>query len=602
LADGMNFLFSIDSKTPGLEDLLSKLDKTNVFMERGQRGLKGIDDGMKHAGEGAKGLAGAFERLVTSGLEPFLEKAKGIAEFEFIREGAEKLLEFPGELADKIKELSVDVVMTAANTERMGHAFENALGKDVGKETLEYFDALADKTEFTHEQIRGMGLELSRSGFKGEGLYNAIAAVTDLGSMSGPTLEQAMAGAESATSALQRIMTTGRIEAKSLLPFGIHEDQFKGELAKETGLGMEAAAKAMEAGKIPIETVLDSLYVTIQDKTGKMLGGAGTDMSHLLGARIAHLKEQPELMFERFANTTSFTKLSDSLGHILDKLDPTKEPGAHIFKGIETFFERLPILINLTTHALEGLSGGLAVAAGPLAPLIAIGAGSKMMTHSEQEHAKDLAKHAVFGHDQAELDKMGFFERLGIGFSGAARTVAGMVTGHHFGHPDPPKGLDALHDVAPKAPESFHDIGGNNVKGFVGGIEDATPDGIHAMIKFGNDTTGALMEAHEQHSPSELFNRIARLDVEGYALGTEEGARRVAEAMDATYEAPEQARAIATGGGGVVLHIDANAINVTVEGGGDGQEQGRLILRVLEDEFDGMLARTLERISRSRGC
>jgi hypothetical protein len=376
----MQFVFQIDSNTPGLDTLLAGLDKANASMQKGHVGLKGIDDGAHKASESAKGLGGAFNNLIDKGLDPFLHKAKEIAEFEFIREGAEKLLEFPGELADKIKELGVDLVTTAAKTERIGLAFQNSLGKEKGKDTLEYFDAIASKTEFSHEQIRGMGLELSKSGFKGEGLKNAIAAVADLGSMS-VNPEQ---GAMEAVSALQRIMTSGRIEGRALVPFGIQKGEFMKELSAETGLGLQGVEKQLEAGKIPIETTLNSLYESITHKTGKDLGGAGTAMADSVSARLTHLKEMPELAMERFADTNAFTKLSTSLGHVLDELDPTKEPGAHIFKGIEQFFETLPGMIDLTTKALKGMGAAMTVAAGPLAPLIAIGAGEAVMTKSQR--------------------------------------------------------------------------------------------------------------------------------------------------------------------------------------------------------------------------
>jgi hypothetical protein len=191
--------------------------------------------------------------------------------------------------------------------------------------------------------------------------------------------------------------------------------------------------------------------------------------------------------------------------------------------------------------------------------------------------------HAVLGHSQADLDQMGFFEKLGVGIKGFGQTAAGIVTGHHFGA------------------HAAHDTGTNDVKGYAGGIDDATPEATKAMTRMGDAATSALKDAHEQHSPSELFKRIAALAVEGYAIGTEDGADRIGGAMETTYMSPSSVPAI----GGRNSTITVGDINLTVEvsstGAADGQALGRGILAEIEDQIELTMLRVFERAAKARG-
>lgn len=609
----MSFVFQIDSNTPGLDMLLSSLDKANVSMLKGHAGLKGIDEGSRKAGEGAKTLGGAFEKLVTNGLDPFLKRAESIAEFEFIREGAQKLLDFPGELAEKLKELGEDAILTAAKTERMGRAFENALGKEQGKEAFEYFDKIADKTEFTHEQIRGMGLELAKSGFKGEGLKNATAAIADLGSMSG----NGEAGAQEATSALQRIITTGRIEARALVPFGIHKEQFLGELGKETGLSMKQVQKEMEAGKIPIETTLNSLYTTITNKTGQDLGGAGTAMTDTLDARLAHLKEKPDLFFEGLKDTAGFQQISDFIGRLGDSLNPDSALGKilssslssalgsigdtlagldlnDIFSKAADVIKELPDDLKLFGQVLNdqiipAVKDLMALMDVMLTTIRGFGVAAHFLsghkTAEEQTHAE-----AAFTANQQTAATGGFFDKL------VANIKAPFLASE--------SGAEHAHDSSAALPyglpAKYYEAAKNDTKGFVGGVKDGTPTAVDAMMSFGNDTADALKDAHQQHSPSALFRGIAEMDAEGYAIGMEGSADRISDAIDSTFSQPSAAPAVTGSTGPMTVVIER--IEVNIEGsGGDPYEQGRLAARGMEDELELTLARALEGVAKRRG-
>jgi|SRR6185312_7515688 len=579
MGDGMQFVFQIDANTPGLDDLLGKLDKANVSMTKGHAGLKGLDAGAHHASEGAKEMTSAWEKAVSKGLDPFLEKAEKIAEFEFIREGVEKLLEFPEELGDKIKELGEEAIAAAAKTERMGLAFQNALGKDVGKEAFEYFDYIADKTEFTREQTRAMGLELAKAGFKGENLKNATAAVADLGAMS----EHPFQGAMEAVEQLRHVITTGRAETRALVPFGIQKGEFEKELSKETGLGIKSAEKALEAGKIPLDTTLNTIFTAITNKSGETLGGLAAKMPETFESRMAKLKEFPDLLGDAFEKSRGFKELSDALGGVLKEIDPSHDPGKRIWTDIERILDHLPVLFDAAAAAAKGFGAVFGAAAGPGAALAATAGGYAVLDEGQKGAVKEGVYRGIYGHTHSELKAMPWWDRLGASISGPAKLIAGVVTGHHFDQP-------AKGDVT-KA-------GANDVAGYSKGIQDATPGAAGAMTALADKTTDALKTAHEQHSPSALFRRIGELDVAGYTEGVRGGSGDVEAAMEHTF-APAVNAGAGGAGGGPMLSIDS--IVVQVEGQGAGQDLGERIAAALEDQLEVMFIRLLERIAARKG-
>lgn len=618
MADGMSFLIQVDSETPGLSDLLSGLDKTQGAAAKLTVSLKGLDAGTKKTGEGAKETEGIFDRLVKKGLDPFIERAERIAEFEFIREGAEALLDFPIEMGRKLLELGEDAITTAADAERMERAFENALGKDLGKETVEYFDDIADKTEFTHHQIRDIGLELSKSGFKGEGLKNAVAAIADLGSMTSNPVQ----GAELALSALQRIQASGRLEARALVPFGIQKGEFEKELSEETGLGLKAMRKEMEAGKIPTETVLNSLFRTITNKTGEDLGGVGTAMTDTLESRLTHLKEKPELFFEGLTETKGFTAFSDFVAQLGEGLDPKSATGALLSGALQTAMDEFG-----ETLAGVDLDAVFTEAAGVI-----------------KELPDDLHQAGVFIRDDivpAAKDAWEIFkdivdfikttkEGLGIGAHAVSTFLGGGETlGASQSRGD--KAIDIMRQNGGLFSETnavgkylaqipgvgfledrilnpefwklrFSDatkVGNNDVQGYITGVQSKTGDAAAAMTTLADATTDAMKDAHQQHSPSELFAQIAELDAAGYIQGLERSGDDVRQAVEDL--APPEAAA-AAGGGGAGFAIGEININVNVDGGGkDAYETGRLAARGAEDEMELVFLRILEKVNKRQG-
>lgn len=623
MADGLSFVFQIDSNTPGLDDLLGKLDKANVSFQKSHQGLKGLDEGARRAGKGAEEAGGAFDKAVHQGLEPFLKHAEKIAEFEFIREGAEKLLEFPGELIEKVKELSEEIVLAAAHEERLGRAFENALGPDVGRETAQYFEEIADKTEFTHNQIKSMGLELAKSGFQGENLKNAVAAAADLASMT----ENPVMGGTEAVDALKRIMTTGRIEGRALVPFGIQKGDFEKELSAETGLGVKAMRKQMEAGKIPIETTLNSLYKTITNKTNQDLGGVGTGMTDTLTSRLAHLGEKPDLFFESMKDTQGFKELSDFIGRLGEALDPNSTLGKILSGALEEAFNGLggtlgninldgivedvagfikgipddiksagefmrddfvpavrdawqlfKEIVDFVHTTMDGLRMGkdLAMKYTPLGLL-----GDPL--HSAQDRG---GKAIDIMNDEGSLPSQ----------SGSGATLAKYVPGYKFLEDR----IFNPHFWALRFGKETEKAGVNDMSGYTEGVLAGAPAAVGAMSTVADATVDALKEAHQQHSPSALFRDIGENDVAGYIQGVTGREGDLSDLSD-SFDLATAAAGGGGGGGGPTVVIEG--ISVTVQGGtgGDGYEHGRLIARGMEDEMELLFLRVLERIAKRKG-
>jgi hypothetical protein len=118
------------------------------------------------------------------------------------------------------------------------------------------------------------------------------------------------------------------------------------------------------------------------------------------------------------------------------------------------------------------------------------------------------------------------------------------------------------------------------------------------MSTLADKTTDALKTAHEQHSPSALFRRIAELDVAGYTEGVRGGAGDVEDAMGQAFAPAVNAGAGAAGA--ATLSIDSIVVNVDGHGAG-GEDLGRRIATGIEDQLEVALLRFFERIARRKG-
>jgi hypothetical protein len=583
----------LDSALGRLEDQLEQANRQLIRMEQaGHKAAAAHDKHEKHA----HGLRGALDRLVHQGMEPFLHKAKEIAEFEFLRETTEKLLELPGELAEKIADLGKEMVLTAAKAERFDMAFKNALGAEGGEQALGYIEKVAKHTEYTQEQLKGLSLELSKAGYKGTDLGRAVEASMDLGAMSSNPQE----GAQRAMSALERVRATGKLEARALVPFGISEQALMDEVGKETGMsskggqsatGAKVASqvqKALEAGRVPIETELNSLYTLITKKTGKALGGAAVEMGTTLEAKLSHLHELPELYFEKLKDSHGYERVSEQIGKLLDGLDPDSPRGKRIFGTLEVAFDHIAdvmanfdlagaieagvdALDNFTLQLVEAMSY-IPGEVGRHAAMAAAQMNARRLAHARklgQEEAEANAKAKQEALDQdASRATAGLYEEFP-----ASERIAAVKKGMYRAEDDETPWLFKKGEQEAKAAESAGEA-----------IGKATIRGTKKSLKM--------------HSPSRVMQDLADDATDSFADRVETNADRVEQAMRVAVAAPAAAGGRSSGPSQITL---APNIVIHQQPGQSAEELAAAVWDKIRDLAAGELQSAVEQMAMQFG-
>jgi hypothetical protein len=596
---------SVDADVSGSNRFAESLGRIESQLEQSNRQLLRMELGSRRAGQGhqehekhVKGLMGSMERLIHQGLEPFLHKAKEIAEFEFIREGTEKLLELPEKLIDEVKDLGEEMIMAAAKAERFDMAFGNALGKKEGGEVLEYIEKIGKHTEFTQQQLKGMNLELAKSGYSGGGLAKATEAMIDLASMSANPQE----GASRAMSALERLKTTGKLESRALVPFGISEQSLMDEMGKEAGMssktgtsstGAKVASqvqKAMEAGRIPIETELNSLYTLITKKTGKALGGAGADMETLLATKITHLQELPELYFEKIKGTTGYEHLSEQVGKLLDGLDPESPRGKRIFAGLETAFDHIADIMStfdLAGVIEEGIDA-LDLFAQSFVGMIALLPGETGRKAAMLEAEMGVRRLAKARHDaQAQADDEA---------DASSKAALEKANADSYRNAPASERADAMR-------KGLYDAADDETPWLVKGIDKANGDFEEAGQRAGKALEKGTRDATKTHSPSEVFAEVGRDLAAGVAVGVDDGSDQVQAAINrmATIPTPSGGGALGGGGGATIGQLTIAPVFHIDGAGASAEEIAQMAVDKLNDQTPGVLQSALEQIAMSGG-
>ncbi|TAL29020.1 MAG: hypothetical protein EPN98_21495 [Phenylobacterium sp.] len=353
-AEALSFLKTLDKINDGLRKLSGETEKSEGASHKAAKGHK------KHKEE-ADTLTGALKNLLHKGLEPFIKKAESVAEFEFLRRGVDALIDAPMEAFEKLKEIGEEMLSVAAKAERTNRSFGLLLGAAEGSEVLEYIEGIAKYTEFTDDSLKSAAQSLAKVGFAGKDLTRALAASIDIAAFS-PNKEEGMG---EALASLERIKRTGRVDNRVLGGLGLGEKDFLKELSARTGQGAATLKKQLEKGKIDTEVALETLYTMIGKKTGKSLGGAGVEMGKTLSAQLTHLKDLPDQYYQELAKSPGLNTFKDSIGKLLEGLDPESPNGRRIFGALEGMFEGigdsiktfdLAGVITLGIEALEEFS------------------------------------------------------------------------------------------------------------------------------------------------------------------------------------------------------------------------------------------------------
>jgi tape measure domain-containing protein len=325
MGDGIKFLIDLDSRTRGAVEANSVLAKLNHTAQ-------GLGQNLQHTGHHCDALSSnLFKAEVAGGLA-----AKGIElGFELVKREIEKVIEGMKEAIN---------VMASAQREEL--VLTNLLGdRGEAREQLEYLEKFSLLSEFSGKQTKGFAIDLQKAGYEGGRFKNALELVADAAALSSDKL----AGAQDAVSSLTRMQLTGKVDARTLKGLGLDARDILGELQHTMGVGKATLAKMIKDGSLPAEKAFDAVLVGITKKTHKGLGEAGMAMGEGLEAKLTHLREIPERIYERLKDSPVADKLGTLFDKALEAFDPDGPKGQKIFRGIETF---LDTLANIDTETI----------------------------------------------------------------------------------------------------------------------------------------------------------------------------------------------------------------------------------------------------------
>lgn len=523
--DGLDWMLDIDAQVDGPIRLLSTLDRIDATLKKLDGGLGKTAKGTEHAGEkhrkhgkDVEHLESAFDRLIHKAMEPFLHKAKEIAEFEFIREGAEKLLELPGELAEKIHELGEEMLKTGAKAERTSKAFELSFGDKQGRGYEEWIDKFAHKSELAEDSVKGVGLELGKVGLKAEQWKRAIEASADMAALSKSGEE----GFAAAAAGYEMLARTGRANDRVLHGLGFGQDDFFRELSDRTGEGIATLKAKIDAGKFDVNASLEALNALVMKKTHKDLGGAAMDAGELMEAKLKNLHEAPEKILEKAKDAKGWGRLTEAMGHIGEQLGPEGKTGNALGKEIMEFVdlaaplvEKLPGQIDKITESFKGMDIVLHDIADMGHKVIEV---VEVIDRFTPAFAAKATKStfADFGPKFKALEngtlKATPGERARLVEDALAAARADVEA-------DKPWAWRAVESSGHWLKEKFFGLGESSGDGLAGGMSSKADKVEKAGGGLGGAGAEGTRKSIDSHSPSKVFADIGEDTVDGFVLG-----------------------------------------------------------------------------------
>lgn len=582
MADGLEWMLELDAKLEGALGMVRALKDADAALKQVDTGLRKTEEQTKRAGEGhkkhgrdAEHLQGVLHRLTHAGLEPFLERAKQIAEFEFIRRGVDALIEAPEKLIEKVKELGEEILKAAAAEERNEAAFKNLFGAEEAEKQLDLIDEIGDHTEFTRNSLKDMTLELAQGGFEGKGLERARAAALDIASFSANAEE----GASRAVSALNRLNLSGQISSRTLMGMKIKDDTYFGILGKRLGVDAKAAKKQMDEGKVKTTDALEALNTAITQRTKKKLGGSGADMESLFSARLKHVTEIPEEIFESVKDSRGYAEISDFLGEVAKKFGANSEFGLEVKRNLKEVFDYLgDQLKNVDLDQVLKTS---------LEILRAMPSAVKAVTETFKDLYTIGVKPVVDG--------------IRAVYGGAKRMLGG-------GGEDEKKKESTLDKVL-HAPNDWlfgklFGAGKGAGDGLAKGMDQSGQKVSDAGAGMGTAAEEGANKRLDRHSPSKVFEEIGDDVAEGFAIGVERG--RMRDAMFAQWDAVAAvtSRPLGRGAGGATgggPMIEFNVGGIHIAAGAASADIPQLVEDRLRGIVPGMLQAAIEKLAQQAG-
>lgn len=596
MAGELEFLLEIDAKMDGLTKMVGVVDDS----------IKALKDLHQEAGKTEHALdhtANASEKAGQAHKRHGHELWQLGHQYEYVKNGVNEFAEAIGlvlafeaveKIVEKVKELGEEIIHAAGKAERAEVSFKLLLGAEEGGELLEYIEQIAQHTEFTDDELKGMTQGLLKAGFAAKEIPRALAAGLDIASFSANATE----GFSTALGAMERLKRTGHVDNRVLGGLGFGEKDFFGQLTKRTGKPLEVLKKELESGK-GIGEALETLNDLISKRTGKALGAAGVSMSKTLEARIKHLKDIPDQMYQGLAKTEPFAKLSDFIGNLADDLGPEGRIGSTLVGNLERAFSTsVDFITGLDWDSMLVTAVDLGKDFFGVVKSIAEAFEGFVDTMNQLEDTMETV--LTLGH---------LTDKLGITHQGDRTSRMYAAIGQDPDVLAAKARQSATHErlQAFKTMRSFQGLGPGLSEGLFNGVAHSLGKAGSAGELIGKAAIDGAKNATDTHSPSRVFEEIGRMSAEGYAIGLEKSSSRIDDATSSAIgdTVPRGSFARPASGGAPSGPIEVT-INVTTNvGGGSSTSAEEISVQTAEQVEATVLAafqRVLENLQNEAGA
>lgn len=356
-AGGVEFILEVNAK---IDDALRMTRELTKIQAAAIMAGKGLGEAEKKVGFMTRAMRSAGESIGSFARET-MAHFTALAAFEGFKR-----------LGEGTFDMGKEALQAAGEAERLRGSFQLLMGVKPADDLLEYLDNLARHSQFTDGELKGMAGQLIKAGFAGEGLKKGLAAARDAAAFPG----DAAANAGDALNILSKIMLKGEVMTRELTSANLSPQAFFKRVSDETGIGLKQVEQKISEGKVSRDILLGAYYETLQDKTGKLLGGADEAMSKTFLVQKKKLGDIIPNLFEDLEKSGGLKGLTVAMMKISAAFDPDSDSGQRIIKGLTriidkvaelmlkvdvekfatgviSFLERLPELLEKSVAAME---------------------------------------------------------------------------------------------------------------------------------------------------------------------------------------------------------------------------------------------------------
>lgn len=309
--------------------------------------------------KGAGGFADSISNTLSSKLS--LSKIASAAAFgTVLAEGALAVGSALVDAAHKVVDIitgGIGKAFSLAGKQQTLQVGENLSLREEAKPFRDDINRFAGLTGFGRGAIRSMLLPLRRAGFSQQGARSAFAAAGDVAAGEGQGGNQGRV--QEVLGAFERIRLKGGIQEKLLPSIGVDVKEFYATLAKAKNISAEQAKKLAAEGKLDPKLLLNAIYQGIERKQGGALGTGVIAYGKTFEARLEKFANLPDRYLASFVKSPAFTKASDLLGSLLEKLDPESPTGKRIMVSLEGMFDRLTAFFANPDELVDSIASGI---------------------------------------------------------------------------------------------------------------------------------------------------------------------------------------------------------------------------------------------------